>query len=86
MASKQRYYVYNRKWQVMTEGTNEPRYSNWKYIGDTYAVSEAKAINNVRYREWGETKTDDHKFHQGIEEEIWECGYEWRAETKRMEI
>lgn len=49
--------------------------TEWKYIGDTYAVSEAKAISNVRHRTCGDVVLD---FIGGS----YEAGIEWLAEKQ----
>ena len=45
---KKKYKVYARR-VVEIEG-EEPVEYEWLFVGDTFAVSEAKAINNVRFR------------------------------------
>lgn len=63
-----RYYFESENWEDCRKGS-------WKLAGETYAVSKAKAINNVRFRRVGNVSQykpiacDCH----------WENGLEWTA-------
>lgn len=49
MASKQRYSVYVKRELYDDDGIKTVEY-DWTPAGETVAVSEAQAINNVRHR------------------------------------
>lgn len=49
MTNKQRWAVYSRHY-LLTEDTMDRVEHEWTLQGETWAVSERKAINNVRYR------------------------------------
>ena len=69
---KHKYIVYFRYYFETEESI---RYDEWQYAGETFAVSEDKAINNVRYRRIG-------KHSQYMPANIsghWENGFEWKA-------
>ena len=73
--TRKKYKVY-RKYYMNTENINNNIQGIWEYVGTTYAVSPAQAINNVKYRIMG-------KISQNQPLEIggnWERGYEWKAE------
>ena len=44
---KTRFFVYARTIQFYD---CIPQYSEWRLVGETFAVSEAQAINNIRFR------------------------------------
>lgn len=49
MAIKQKWAVYSRGY-LLTEDAEDNVEHDWTLQGETWAVSEEKAINNVRYR------------------------------------
>ena len=51
----------------------------WRFEGETWAVSEAQAINNVRHRKYGDYGTSQYK--PTATSGHWENGLEWKAET-----
>lgn len=72
-SNKSKYAVYCRHYYE--DEVCKVQRTEWKYAGDTYAVSEAKAINNVRHRVYGDV----------VLESIggnYEAGIEWKAEKQ----
>lgn len=72
-SNKSKYVVYCRHYYE--DEVCKAQRTEWKYAGDTYAVSEAKAINNVRHRVYGDV----------VLESIggnYEAGIEWKAEKQ----
>ena len=67
---RKKYRVYLKQYfydKVVEKNTGE----STKFLGETYAVSEAQAINNVRYRVYGESNPE------GDREIDYACGGIW---------
>lgn len=74
--NKYNYEVYSR-YYLNTSDINNNLLSGWRYEGSTRAVSEKKAINNVRCRNYGKTSSQYKPFEIGGH---YEKGLEWKAE------
>ena len=74
--NKYNYEVYSR-YYLNTSDINNNLLSGWRYEGSTHAVSEKKAINNVRCRNYGKTSSQYKPFEIGGH---YEKGLEWKAE------
>lgn len=53
MAKEKRHYAVYFRELFYDEITNQETKLQWRLAGNTYAVSEAQAINNVRHRCFG---------------------------------
>lgn len=75
MKNKSKYSVYSR--YVMTADEIENCTAHpWEYVGDTYAVSEKQAINNVRHRTIGDLS----QYKPIATSGHWDSFLEWKAE------
>lgn len=81
MNEKQKYKVFKKYYLSAEERTNDME-GNWEYVGDTVAVSSAKAINNVRYRTLGNIS----QYKPMITSCHYDSGYEWKAIPEEKEI
>ena len=63
---------YMRSEDIEDSFENEP-----ELVGETWAVSEAQAINNVRHRTMGDYGTSQYK--PLAVSGHWDCGYDWSA-------
>lgn len=72
---KKKYSVYATPYLEAEELENCVQYPR-EFMGETWAVSEAQAINNVRYRTVGNTS----QYLPYITSGHWEKGIEWEAE------
>ena len=72
---KKKYKVYARR-IVEIEG-EDPVTHPWVFAGNTYAVSEAKAINNVRFR--NEMPSQHMPIETSGHYDVW---VEWKAEVE----
>ena len=75
MADKKKYKVYSRYW-FESEDVEDSRTDDWEFMGETYAVSEDKAINNVRFRTVGNIS----QYKPAAVGGHWENGLDWKAE------
>ena len=71
---KQKYNVYS-KYYFDSEEAEDCFEGKWKHEGETYAVSEEKAINNVRFRKYGNVSQHKPIATSGH----WENGRKWKA-------
>jgi hypothetical protein len=69
------FMVYSRYFFVSEDDHFE---RDWSPEGQTFAVSEAQAINNVRHRNYGDYGTSQYK--PIATSGHWENGLEWKAE------
>ena len=53
---KNRYLVF-AQYTIISDNPKECFEGPWQYMGETYAVSEAKAINNIRFSKYGKTSS-----------------------------
>ena len=81
MNEKQKYKVF-RKYYLSAEEKINDMEGRWEYVGDTVAVSSAKAINNVRYRTIGNIS----QYKPAATSGHYESGYEWKAVPEENEI
>ena len=70
------------KYRVMAQeyfhSEDHNRENEWECVGETYAVSEKQAINNVRHRMYGDYGMSQNK---PLNAECkWENGLHWKAE------
>lgn len=72
---KTRYRVSRRYYLVADDEENNIT-DEWVFVGETFAVSEAQAINNVRHRTMG----DASQYLPVATSGHWENGYDWKAE------
>lgn len=75
-SSKSKYSVYIQYYLEAEEEENNIL-GKWEFIGDTYAVSEKQAINNVRHREFGDYGTS--QYLPTTVSGHWENGFNWKA-------
>lgn len=73
---KQLYNVYCRL-RTYNEITNEEIVFNYEFAGETWAVSEKQAINNVRHREFGDVS----QYLPIYDSAYYVAEYEWKAEV-----
>lgn len=72
--TKRKYKVFS---QYYFESEDHSRTDTWKFVSETWAVSEAQAINNVRHRTMGDYGTSQYKpIAVGGH---WENGLNWKA-------
>lgn len=75
---KRRFRVFARQW-MEAEEPEDCYEGKWELVGETWAVSEDKAVNNVRFRTLGKVSqylpiaTGGH----------WEKGLDWKAEEAK---
>lgn len=73
-----------KMWRVYSQYyllADEPEDSfedDWVFEGETFAVSEAQAINNVRHRNYGDYGASQYK--PVCRSGHWENGLRWKAE------
>lgn len=72
-SSRRRYKVYSKEYFLSED---HKRSDEWKYIGETTAVSEKQAINNIRYRIYGNIS----QYKPIAVSSNWQNGLIWKAE------
>ena len=73
---KLKFIVYSQ-YYMETEFPDEDFTDDWKFEGETWAVSEKQAINNVRHRKYGDYGTSQYK--PATTSCHWENGLKWKA-------
>ena len=71
---KRKYKVY-AQYYFETEDGEDDFTEFWNYMGETFAVSEKQAINNVRFRNYGNIS----QYKPITESGHWCNGFNWKA-------
>ena len=77
MAKPKRHYSVYYRLITYNEITNEESVSDFHFAGETWAVSEKQAINNVRHRNYGDISQYLPIYSSGS----YEARYEWKAKV-----
>lgn len=77
MAGTKKRWRVSRQYYLDAEEPENCIRGPWEVVGETWAVSEAKAINNVRFRTCGNVSQYLPRNVSGH----WENGYDWKAEV-----
>lgn len=76
MKKQKRHYAVYTQYSMDADEPEDEFEDEWRFAGDTYAVSEAQAINNVRHRTFG-----DHSFSLPLAVGgKWATWLDWKAE------
>lgn len=78
MAKQKVHFIVYSRYYFKTEFPEDSFNLRWEKEGDTWAVSEKQAINNVRHRNYGDYGSSQYKS-IGYSSS-WENGLEWKAE------